>query len=110
MTTPTKRAPSSSHSLNSAPLRSASTNRGGFSPFPCRSVEPPLPTGLSSARVPQNRRVGTRRITVDERRARLARRHHLVPSTRTDDVAVIADSVVALHSSDPVSVFLSVLA
>jgi hypothetical protein len=54
--------------------------------------------------------VGTRRITVGERRARLARRHRLVPSTRTDDVAAIADSVVALHASDPVSVFLSALA
>ena len=54
--------------------------------------------------------VGARRISVGERRARLARRHRLVPSTRTDDVAAIADSVVALHSSDPVSVFLSVLA
>ena len=54
--------------------------------------------------------VGTRRITVGERRARLARRHRLVPSTRTDDIAAIADSVVALHSSDPVSVFLSALA
>jgi hypothetical protein len=54
--------------------------------------------------------VGTRRITVGERRARLARRHRLVPSTRTDEVAAIADSVVALHSSDPVSVFLSAMA
>ncbi|MCU0269398.1 MAG: winged helix DNA-binding domain-containing protein [Acidimicrobiales bacterium] len=54
--------------------------------------------------------MGTRRITVGERRARLARRHRLLPSTRTDDVAAIADSVVALHSSDPVSVFLSALA
>jgi hypothetical protein len=54
--------------------------------------------------------VGTRRITAGERRARLAQRHRLLPSTRTDDVAAIADSVVALHSSDPVSVFLSVMA
>jgi hypothetical protein len=54
--------------------------------------------------------VGTRRITVGERRARLARRHRLVPSTRTDEIAAIADSVVALHSSDPVSVFLSAMA
>ncbi|HEX9258182.1 MAG TPA: winged helix DNA-binding domain-containing protein [Acidimicrobiales bacterium] len=54
--------------------------------------------------------MGTRRITIGERRARLARRHRLVPSTRTDDVAAIADSVVALHSSDPVSVVLSALA
>ena len=54
--------------------------------------------------------MGTRRITVGERRARLARRHRLVPPTRTDDVAAIADAVVALHSSDPASVFLSALA
>ena len=47
---------------------------------------------------------------MSERRARLARRHRLVPSTRTDDVAAIADSLVALHSSDPVSVFLSAMA
>jgi hypothetical protein len=54
--------------------------------------------------------VGTRRVTVGERRARLARRHRLLPATRTDDVAAIADSIVALHSSDPVSVFLSAMA
>lgn len=54
--------------------------------------------------------MGTRRITVAERRARLAERHRLIPSRRTDDVAAIADSVVALHSSDPVSVFLSAMA
>jgi hypothetical protein len=54
--------------------------------------------------------VGARRITVGERRARLAHRQRLAPSARTDDVAAIADSVVALHSSDPVSVFLSALA
>ncbi|MEZ5207019.1 MAG: crosslink repair DNA glycosylase YcaQ family protein [Acidimicrobiales bacterium] len=52
----------------------------------------------------------TRRITIAERRARLARRHRLLPSTRTDDVAEIADSLVALHSSDPASVYLSAMA
>lgn len=51
-----------------------------------------------------------RRITVDERRARLARRHRLVPEERTDDVAAVADSVVALHSSDPATVYLSAMA
>ncbi len=51
-----------------------------------------------------------RTITVDERRARLARRHLLLPGLRTDDVASVADAVVALHSSDPVTVYLSVLA
>ena len=54
--------------------------------------------------------MGTRHITVVERRARLAGRHRLDPSARSDDVAAIADSVVALHSSDPVSVFLSAMA
>src|ERR687894_1202441 len=51
-----------------------------------------------------------RRIEVDERRARLAQRHRLLPWTRTDDVAAIADALVALHSSDPVSVYLSAAA
>jgi len=51
-----------------------------------------------------------RRIEVDERRARLAQRHLLLPRTRTDDVAAIADALVALHSSDPVSVYLSAAA
>ena len=31
------------------------------------------------------------------------------PSTRTDDVAAIADDVVALHSTDPVTVYLSAM-
>ena len=52
----------------------------------------------------------TKTITVDERRARLARRHLLLPEHRTDDVAAIADAVVALHSSDPVTVYLSAAA
>ena len=50
-----------------------------------------------------------RLITGDERRARLARRHRLLPQTGTDDVARIADDVVALHSSDPVTVYLSAM-
>ena len=52
----------------------------------------------------------TRRITVEERRARLARRHLLLAEHRTDDVARIADDLVALHSSDPVTVYLSATA
>ena len=51
-----------------------------------------------------------RRVDAAERRARLAVRHRLVPSLRTDDVVAIADGLVALHSSDPVTVYLSVLA
>ncbi|HET7387105.1 MAG TPA: winged helix DNA-binding domain-containing protein [Nocardioidaceae bacterium] len=51
-----------------------------------------------------------RLVTVAERRARLARRHLLLPGTRTDDVAAIAEQMVALHSSDPVTVYLSATA
>ena len=51
-----------------------------------------------------------RSITVEERRARLAGRHLLLPETRNDDAPAIADALVALHSSDPVTVYLSVLA
>lgn len=51
-----------------------------------------------------------RRITVAERRTRIALRHRLAPSARTDDVAAIADAVVALHSTDPASVYLSAVA
>ncbi len=51
----------------------------------------------------------TRTVGVEERRTRLARRHRLVGEERTDDVAAIADSVVALHSSDPVTVYLSAM-
>ena len=37
-------------------------------------------------------------------------RHRLVPAERIDDVAAIADSVVALHSTDPSTVYLSAMA
>jgi len=50
-----------------------------------------------------------RTVTTEERRARLARRHRLLPRTRVDDVATIADDLVALHSSDPVTVYLSAM-
>lgn len=42
-----------------------------------------------------------------ERRARLAQRHRLLPRLRTDDVVQIADDLVALHSTDPVTAMLS---
>jgi hypothetical protein len=45
-----------------------------------------------------------------QRRARMASRHRLAPPSRSDDPLEIADSLVALHSSDPVSVYLSVTA
>jgi Winged helix DNA-binding domain len=54
--------------------------------------------------------VPARHIGDDERRSRLATRHRLVSSHRTDDVVAIADDLVALHSTDPVTVYLSALA
>lgn len=54
--------------------------------------------------------MAVRLVTTEERRARLAHRHRLAPDARTDDPVAIADSVVALHASDPVTVYLSALA
>jgi hypothetical protein len=48
-----------------------------------------------------------RRITDAERRARLGTRHRLAATTRASDVRDVTDSLVALHSTDPASVFLS---
>lgn len=45
-----------------------------------------------------------------ERRSRVARRHLLLPADRPADPAGVADALVLLHSSDPVSVHLSALA
>ncbi len=50
------------------------------------------------------------KISDEQRRARLAERHRLLPRTRTDDLARIADDLVALHSTDPVTVYLSAMA
>ncbi|TRW44512.1 winged helix DNA-binding domain-containing protein [Georgenia yuyongxinii] len=51
-----------------------------------------------------------RHLDVAERRARLVTRHALDPSTRADDPVGAARSVVALHATDPLTVFLSVRA
>jgi hypothetical protein len=48
------------------------------------------------------------RIGVEERRARLVRRHRLHPGDRAGDALEATRSVVVLHSTDPVTVFLSV--
>jgi winged helix DNA-binding protein len=51
-----------------------------------------------------------RRVTTEERRARLVRRHLLAPEARVSSVAAVAEALGALHSSDPSTVFLSVRA
>jgi hypothetical protein len=45
-----------------------------------------------------------------ERRARLGRRHHLAPSSSAASPLDVAQSLVALHATDPASVFLSAAA
>ena len=52
----------------------------------------------------------TRFIDAAERRARLALRHRHIAATQTDDVVALTDGLVALHSTDPVSVYLSATA
>ncbi|MCP3804443.1 winged helix DNA-binding domain-containing protein [Allokutzneria sp. A3M-2-11 16] len=49
----------------------------------------------------------TRKITAQQRRARIGARHLLAPSRRVDTVTEAADAVVALHATDPATVFLS---
>jgi hypothetical protein len=48
-----------------------------------------------------------RRITTEERQARLARRHHLAPELRAADVLAATRALVCLHATDPATVFLS---
>lgn len=46
-------------------------------------------------------------ISTAQRRARLSRRHFLASETRADDVVQAAGSLVGLHATDPVSIFLA---
>ena len=48
-----------------------------------------------------------RHITDDERRARLVARQCLDPSSRPADPVTLADRIVALHASDPATVYLA---
>jgi hypothetical protein len=48
-----------------------------------------------------------RRIGVDERRARLATRHHLAPGAKAAGPVDVADSMVGLHGTDAASVYLA---
>jgi hypothetical protein len=47
------------------------------------------------------------KISVEERRARLARRHFLAPGARAGDPVELAGGLVGLHATDPATVFLS---
>ncbi len=47
------------------------------------------------------------KIDVGERRRRLQTRHLLTPATRASDVLAAADAVLALHATDPATVYLS---
>lgn len=58
----------------------------------------------------QNDGMTIRQISVAERRARLGLRHHLVPPARAGGVAEVARDMVALHGSDPASVYLAAAA
>ena len=51
-----------------------------------------------------------RRIGVEERRARLQRRHALAPGARAATAPAAAEAVVALHGTDPASVYLALRA
>ncbi|HEV7883818.1 MAG TPA: winged helix DNA-binding domain-containing protein [Solirubrobacteraceae bacterium] len=47
------------------------------------------------------------RLDDEQRRARLALRHHLVPGARAGDVAALAGDLAGLHATDPATVMLA---
>ncbi|MEU3618554.1 winged helix DNA-binding domain-containing protein [Streptomyces sp. NPDC006872] len=51
---------------------------------------------------------GLRYVGVAERRARLALRHRLAPQARAATPEAVADSLLALHGSDPATVYLAI--
>ena len=53
---------------------------------------------------------GIRPVTVAERRARLAVRHHLAPAGKAATVADAVADIIGLHGTDPASVYLAVWA
>lgn len=51
-----------------------------------------------------------RSFTIDERRARLARRHHLIAGTPPAPIDTVAGDLVGLHATDPATPYLSLWA
>jgi hypothetical protein len=51
-----------------------------------------------------------RRVTVADRRARLGVRHGLAPGAQADSPAAVTERVVAVHGTDPGSVYVGILA
>jgi hypothetical protein len=54
--------------------------------------------------------MSVRRIGAGERRARLAIRHHLAPTSRAESVMDVANDLVGLHATDPATVYLAAAA
>jgi hypothetical protein len=50
-----------------------------------------------------------RRVTVAERRARLGVRHGLAPGSQADSPAAVTERLVAVHGTDPGSVYVGIL-
>jgi Winged helix DNA-binding domain len=48
-----------------------------------------------------------RRVSAEDRRARLGRRHFLAPGSRARDVVELANGLLGLHATDPATVFLA---
>jgi hypothetical protein len=74
---------------------------GGTELTPVPNARSPIPRG------PKGRAA---RFSVEDRRARLALRHHLAPAARAATPEEVAGDLVGLHGTDPASVYLSTLA